>query len=221
MKLLKKCETVKLFYDLYLYKLVINNSLSPIFRNKNLSHARQVLDPMQRDYEANKALEWKRVLKSSHVSVESFLDAKILLSVFSKADDYRLRIEYSQMCIYSNDKSWLYSIKNKLNPRNVIEFWEPDTQYLDIIKEKNTILIDRYLPFEYKITLGPKGNSQFANWARNNSDKIKAGQIFLSEIENDGYVDGMYFYVRDEKVLTLVKLILGYCIKRVDKIVHK
>ena len=43
---------------------------------------------------------------------------------------------------------------------------------------------------------------------------------FLQEVKNNGYVNGMYFYVRDEKVLQLVQLIIGGNIKRVDKFIN-
>ena len=219
---MKKRETTKLFYDLYAYKLVLKNSLAPIFRSKNLSHARQVLDNMQTDYEEQNVLKWKRVLKSSIISYDHFSDAKILLNLFSKAnDDYRIRVEYSNMCVYSNDISWLNTIASKINSKHLRELWEPDSKYLADLQTKNTIIIEGNLPYEYKVTLGPRGNPQFAEWARNNKDKIKAGNIFLSELEHNGYVNGMYFYVRDEKILTLVKMILGHCIRRIDKIVHK
>jgi len=48
--------TTKLFYDQYLYKLVITNSLASIFRNNNLAYARGQLDRIQLDYESNSVL---------------------------------------------------------------------------------------------------------------------------------------------------------------------
>ena len=44
--------------------------------------------------------------------------------------------------------------------------------------------------------------------------------MFLQEVKNNGYVNGMYFYVRDEKVLQLIQIIIGGNIKRVDKFIN-
>ena len=54
-----------------------------------------------------------------------------------------------------------------------------------------------------------------------NQNKVKIGQVCLEEIKNNGYVRGFYFYVRDEKVLRLVTLMIGNSITRIDKIVCK
>ena len=45
--MLKKFDTIKLFYDEYPYKLVVRNSLSHIFRDKNLPNAKQEIDKLQ------------------------------------------------------------------------------------------------------------------------------------------------------------------------------
>ena len=49
--LLKK-KTTSLFYNKYLYKLRLRNPIGSIFRGMNLGHAKQKLDEMQRDAEA-------------------------------------------------------------------------------------------------------------------------------------------------------------------------
>ena len=51
-------------------------------------------------------------------------------------------------------------------------------------------------------------------------DKCKAGPKFIDLVANNGYVNGMYFYVRDEKVLQLVQLIIGGNIRRIDKFIN-
>ena len=51
MKQLNKFETTKLFYDEYPYKLVVVNALSHIFRDKNLSRAKEDLSKLQQQFD--------------------------------------------------------------------------------------------------------------------------------------------------------------------------
>ena len=41
----------------------------------------------------------------------------------------------------------------------------------------------------------------------------------MSYLEDQEYVNGLYFYVRDEKVLNLITLLIGDNIRRVQKLV--
>ena len=75
---MKKLETTKLFWGKYLYKLAINNSIGSIFRDKNLSHAREVLDTLQQQYESGQPLVLKSFARVLSVSELSFLDARKL-----------------------------------------------------------------------------------------------------------------------------------------------
>ena len=66
-------ETTKLFWGEYLYKLAVRNEMAPIFRGKNLSNARQVLDNLQLNYEAGLPLErvsWNRI---HHITEHAFI----------------------------------------------------------------------------------------------------------------------------------------------------
>lgn len=211
--MLKKHKSNKLYYDKYLYKLGVLNSLSHIFREKNLTYARSILDQIQHNYEEETRLYYKVYLSERPVSHLHFNEAKILLTEFSKADDYMIRVESARCYIYSNDRSWLGRLSNKVN---CDQLWEPIHPNI----EKNVIVTDEEKPYQYKVTLGPRTNPQFANWIKNNTDKIWIGAKLLEYIENDEYTQGMYFYLRDEKILQLVSIMVGHSIKRIDKIVY-
>jgi len=213
--LLKKHKSHKLYYDKYLYKLGVLNSLSHIFREKNFSFARSILDQIQHNYEEEGKLYYKVYLSERSVSHLQFNEAKLLLSEFTKTDtneDFKLRVERHRCLIYTNNLSWLENLIAKVT---CDELWEPVTPKL----EKNIIISDEPKPYEYKVTLGARVNPQLANWAKNNQDKIWIGEKLLSYIEDSAYTQGMYFYLRDERILQLVSIIIGNSIKRVDKIV--
>lgn len=216
----KLTETTKLFYDHYLYKVVIVNGLSSIFRDKNFSFAKKMLDDLQLCYENHEPLVMKYYARQQLIKESDFLVAKYLLNLFEKSDGYTFRIEHPRLTVYSNDKHWLES--NLLNHEiDIIEYSQPDNRYIDQLKVKNTILFNNPFDYEYKVTLDSKVDSSVYNWLMGNQNKVKIGQVCLEEIKNNGYVRGFYFYVRDEKVLRLVTLMIGNSITRIDKIVCK
>ena len=204
-----------------MYRLVVQHNLGIIFRDKNLAHARDVLDSLQLQIEEGKELEWRRSYRYTvPVSPESFATAQYLLAEFTAQghDNYKLRCEHPFMSIYSNDTNWLNALMRK--NLSIVSFSEPDVNDINDLKP-NIILTDEIpISMKYKVTVGNQVSSGLSTWITANPDKCKAGYKFLQEVKNNGYVNGMYFYVRDEKVLQLVQLIIGGNIKRVDKFIN-
>jgi len=210
----KTCETVKLFYNEYPYKIVVSNPLSSIFREKNLAQAKTVLDDLQHLYEQQQPLIRSYGRRQEHLSHKTFFEAKNLYIEFSKKINFKLRIEGNIISIYSHNYSWLQHLATKFNAN---EFWEPR---IDISKfNKNTIIIDEPSIYEYKVTLGDNVDPNLADWIISNKDKAKAGNVCLQEIANNGYVKGYYIYIRDEKIIQLLNLFIGN-IQRIDKLVY-
>lgn len=207
-------ETKKLFYDEYAYKLVIKNSLAYIFRQKNFNTAKKNLDYLQTLYDQNEPLIlYKSAFRKNTYHEDAFLNCKILYNEFIERSDYKIRIELSYISIYSNDRDWLLSLASKIE--NTFEFWEPK-----YVLDKNTIILDRYIPYQYRVTMGKSVDPGLAGWIRKNPDKVRAGNHALREIEKGSHVGGLYFYVRDNKVLNLISLFLSRSC-RVDKIIIK
>ena len=218
---MKKCETTKLFWGKYLYKLCINNGIGTIFRDKNFSYAREVLDRLQQQYEEGEPLKISRYYRETPVSELSFLDARKLYKFLSKTDDYTLRIESSNVCIYSNNREWLHTLKSAFNKVNVLEMWEPNPDHVSHL-EPNTIIVDKDNGYRYKVTLGTGvgDTSGFANWAKHNPKQVKVGAQLQHNLEHNSYVSDMYFYARDAKTINLCELMLSN-IRRIDKLVVK
>ena len=197
---MKKCETTKLFYNEYPYKVVISNVLAPIFREKNLAQAKDVLDQIQSVYEENLPLVRNYGMRVEHISHKTFFDAKNLYIEFSKKLAFKLRVERCTIQVYSHEYQWLSHISKKFSATNVIVVSNPTE-------------------FEYKVSLGENVDPALANWILSNKDKAKAGPVCLREIANSGYVKGFYIYVRDEKVMQLLTLFIGN-VQRIDKLVY-
>ncbi len=217
---MKKLETTKLFWGKYLYKLAINNSIGSIFRDKNLSHAREVLDTLQQQYESGQPLVLKSFARVLSVSELSFLDARKLYKFLVRAkDDYTLRIQNVNISVYSNNHEWIHTLKSAINKDNLLELWEPNPKHIPTL-DSHTIIVDNYNGYEYKVTFGVSVGdcAGFANWAKNNAKQVKVGPVLLEQLTYNGYVNDMYFYARDEKTLQLCSLMLSN-VRRIDKLV--
>lgn len=218
---MKKLETTKLFWGKYLYKLCINNGIGSIFRDKNLSHAREVLDTLQQQYESGKPLLLSSFSRETPVKELSFLDARKLYKFISRTDDWTLRIEGTTTCIYTNNREWLHTLKSAINKNNLLEIWEPNPEHLPHLNA-NTIIVDKSNGYNYKVTLGPKQSDTqgFANWAKSNPNQVRVGPTLMHNLEDSGYCADLYFYARDDKTVQLCSLMLSN-IRRVDKLVVK
>jgi hypothetical protein len=216
---MKKLETQKLFWNKYLYKLVINNRLAPIFRNKQLSYSKSILNNLEAQQKAGQPMIVTKTLRQDVIQEDHFLDAKTVYKYLSKSSDYMLRVERSTLCIYSNDRVWLMDIKADICAYNLEEFWEPNTETINVL-DANTIIVDHEIPYEFRVTLRSKGSNSFAKWADKNPKQVKLGPVLKEEMLKNGYVEGMYFYARDDRTLQLCNLMLDN-IRRVDRIVSK
>ena len=215
---MKKVETRKLFFGKYLYKITLMNVLGTIFRGKNFTYAGEVLDVLQQDYENGRPLVRKVWSKEFKVPQTHFTDCQIIFNTCAKWDDFLFRIEGPNFGIYSNTKEDLEFLIPKL--QTVTELHEPDPNIIDFL-DSNIEIVDDTPEYQYKVYLSDKATPGFAKWAVGNNDKIKLGHTLKKEIENNGYLRGFYFWVKDEKVLLLVKMIIGGNIQRIDKLVSK
>lgn len=209
---MKTLETKKLFFNEYPYKLGVYNPLAHIFREKKFRFAREELSRLELMYELDRPLV-TGTLRKKEYDAKTFFECKWLYKELIKRNDYKIRVEYPSIQLYSHDKDWLHYIAKHV--KCPIAFYEPP-----VILSKNTILVEKPTNYEYRITLNARPDPSLANWIISNPKLAKAGPVFLDEVSKKGYSNGLYFYVRDDKVLNIVGLMLGSS-SRVDKIVCK
>lgn len=204
--------------------------MNTIFRTElqkdgKLGYARKQLDYATELYRKNEPIIEKRFRTIIEISIEDYLDAKDIYSVLKTIEDYKVRVDpWRSLIIYSNDRSSLLKIANKMRT-SAKELWEPNPDISNFLLEKDNVIVVETPPqFPYRVTLGrtKTGSTvELANWLIANPDKSKVGGKALHEFKSNGWVDGMYFYVRDEKVLMLVQMMVGNKIRRIDKLIYK
>jgi|TARA_B100001093_G_scaffold508738_1_gene571516 hypothetical protein len=191
-------------------------------REGTLSHVRKELDKYQLDYENGIPLQRQVWRTTISISQEDFFDAKDIYSrLKSHHKQYIVRIGLgNDIIIYSNNREFLVDLGTTVRTKSV-SFYEPLENIKELLKkEKDIAFVSKKPEFGLRVTLGRKlGSNELASWLKNNTDKSKIGKTALSYLEDQAYVDGLYFYVRDEKVLNLITLLIGDNIRRVQKLV--
>ena len=207
--------------------MVFRNELNSIFRSdlqkkEKLSYARRELDRLAEDYRNNFPL-FKRAWRTDiPIANNDYFDAMTLYSALKNSNEYKLRIDpYSTITLFSNNREFLLTLGNKLNT-TAVKFWEPNVAYIELLKSKTKIqIVDEVPKLPLKVWFNStRVNKDFATWIRSNRDKCKIGKIALESLESYGYLNGLYIYLRDEKVLSLVTILAGASIRSVDKLVY-
>lgn len=222
----KQHSTSKLFYRKYLYKIELCNNLNNIFRsenqkNKNLDYARDRLDEFASNYRNGEPLIQNFFRTSREVPMEHYLDAKNLYLILKNEKDFTIRVENgSNLSIYTNDKYLLDKVVDKMQIP-VVGYWKPARGTREIILKQDTVLVDKQPEFPLKIYFSNEYiPTDFSNWLRANRDKSRIGDKALWCIDRHDRMNGFYFYVRDDKVLSIVSMLVGHAIRRVEKLVY-
>ena len=207
MKFLKSYKVVhsdRLYQGKFKYKLVISSSLSSWFRGGDLAKVDKVL--VTGDYYSKNA----SVLEKTYV--------KTLCDFLKNLDDWQVRVETPNLSVYLNSPKDLESLV-KLSSHRVkyVSIPDPDTESKLVSK---TILV-KNLEFDFKVTLGStrQNYSSFVNWCADNP-KIRMPKRAVKDLSKNYSHGGGYFYVKDAKSLTMVKMFLGSTITRVEHVVR-
>jgi len=225
--LIQYTKTSKLAYGKYLYKVTVNNPIGHIFRTElqrhgNLSFVRTELDTL-REQRANGEPMFRRKFRyDEEVPEKVYQDARKIYLILKSQADYTVRVTPNgNISVYSNNEKLIDTITRiASDPREVMK---PDDEEVGhLTSDQNIILVDNEPVFPIKITLNSnKSGSGIASWLRANTDKSKVGYRALEALENNWYANGFYFYVRDEKVLNMIYMLVGNSIRRVDKLVYR
>tara|TARA_B100000925_G_C21968054_1_gene456541 strand:+ start:298 stop:981 length:684 start_codon:yes stop_codon:yes gene_type:complete len=222
--MLQRLQTTKLFYNKYVFKLRLKNELAAIFRGMNLGWAKTKLDEMQRDAEAEIPIKspfraWRG--ESKNISIETFMDNCVIYTALQKNKDHcMVRVENQKLDIYSNENIWLEELADKIG---AIELHEPanDEKLNFLLENKNTQIVRGKVDWPYKAFLSKKIDPNFVNYCEANSHAIKIGAKAKQAITKGYYVEGFYFYTKDEKYLMLAKIALGGRITKIVKYISE
>jgi len=160
----------------------------------------------------------------TNIDEETYLDARFLYATLLRGKDYRVRVEnFNRISVFSNDEKFIDKVANGLRTQ-VIEVHKPDSIVKrEVLANANTIVSPNPVHWPIKVTLGKnrRDYSGLASWIEANTDKVKIGEVALTALKTHGFVSGYYLFVKTDKVLNLINIMIGDNIRRVDHIVYK
>lgn len=220
-------KTTKLHYGKYLYKAAFLNTLSFAFssyKNKGkgkLSFTQTTINNLDLQFANNESLKVDIWRSQKLVTKSEYLEAKRIFSLLRDHKDWRIRVEYGRhMTIYTSDKELLDELSVDCGAKEIYEPEEGMENFL--LLNIDTAIVNTVPEYEFRVYLkGNKNDSSFANWLKANTDKSRVGDQTLFNIENGYSASGNYFYIRDDRVLTMIRMLVGHNIRRVEKLIFK
>lgn len=220
---MKQYETTKLFYNKYAHKVVLRSDLTNIFASyQGKDHARKVIENLEADRVAGKDLFIQKWRGQIRVSVHALEQARTLYDLLIRYPDNRIRTESSySLTVYTNTLELVNSLEKSLK-HFIKEVWCPREGMVEFLSSNiETAVIKTKMPYEFRAYLkGGKIDASFGDWLEKNADKTRIGPTTLYAIKNGGWISGNYFYVKNEKVLTMVRMMVGHNIRKVERLVY-
>lgn len=222
---IKQRESLKLHYGKYTYKVLLNNQLSSIFSaHRTKQYRDRLLNELQVDHDSGNVLKLARWRVGTPIDTVNFENAKYLNQLFKNYSDYRKRVEFGdRIIIYTSNEDMLNELVNNLSgcireihrPKEGIEAF--------LTQNIGTAIVKTPPEHEFRVYINGKHiDPGFANWLRSNRDKCKVGESTLWNIENcSHFVNNNYFYIKNDKVLTMIRMIVGHNIRKVERLVYQ
>lgn len=204
-------ETTSLFANKYNYKIVLICPAAGWFRQKNYDFAFTKLSEIT---PADYSSRWIKIKNDKDLK-QSFalLDALRALDI----DLYNIRIESPRISIYTNESKYIEQLA-AVEEANVKFVCIPSKTIQKLDPGK---VVVKTLDYDYKVYLGTirkRNHSNFIEWCETNG-KIRLTKKCKTDLTKDNSWGGSYFYVKDAKTLTMVKMFLGGDISRVEQVI--
>lgn len=218
-------ETKKLFYNKYVSKVTFHNDLGHCFRRElqnpnTFSHVRKILDHLnEQERNGVRQLTIPKFRSVSNVRYRDYQIAEKLYHILKKFHgEFKIAITFSYYIhIYSNNDDLI----SELCSLPISELHRPNEDCIQKLKP-NTILVDNPPKLPLKVILGTSTVSPtVVDWCSNNPDKCRIGERAQDILRKEEHQSGIYFYVRDEKVLNLISMLCGNNIRAVHTLVYK
>lgn len=222
--MLKTYTNKKLFHGTYLYKLQVRTPISSVFyKKKNEKNTIDHLFKLQGMLNEKGIIQlnrWKAATKEDLDTAES-----ILTKLIDTTSEYKLRCESYSLSIYTNDLPLLENIAKDMPLSARAMIWKPEERSVEfLLNNKDMSVSLKPVAFPYKIYL--KSDMHRTNydalvkWIGDNKEKVKIGKWCLNALKNHAWITGNYFYIKDLKTLTVIEMIAGKIINKVENIKH-
>jgi len=210
-----KKTTNKLFFNKYVNKVSVRNPLARFFRGNRLESIslgiagikEQFTDPHQTSVQIGSRWTYK-----SHARLTDVIVAEELITVLQSLSSYTLRVESNSLGLYSNDADFVDKVLGISNIHIEETSQAANDKTKEFLLKTPKAIIRKEYTHKYKVTINAlwEDASPFLMWA-NKLPKIKT--------TGNDYKFGGYFYVTDDKTLSLCRIFLGNKLRKVEELV--
>lgn len=215
-------NTTKLFYGKYTYRLSVYCVVASIFRNKDFNYAKYKLDSWNQDVSHGRVPQLGIYGTGDSIPMSELHLALKLLNIFKTAPtEFTLRIEGRTLNIFSNDITWLTQVETLLGESALELIGPKNSKIAKYLLENPKHQLANFKGFRYKVKTKfvRKDCSSFGSWCQN-AKGVKISKQFQEELLEDSYLsEGRNIYVKDEKTLNIVTLLIGEGIQSITYLV--
>lgn len=199
-------QTIRLFNSRYKYKIVLLSRAASWFRGNDLNNVKKNLASA------------KSYVGSQKLTASDLLYAQKLLISFSTMNDFIIRVESPYINFYTNNNSDVEKLA-KIDSEHVKYVCLPAPGSESLLDDKKVLV--KNLDYAYKINMSRtrSNHSNFVTWCADKTDRVRLTKTAKRNLSRDGAWGGYYFYVRDDKTLTMVKMFLGEGIGNIESVV--
>lgn len=204
-------ETTTLFSGKYNYKIVLVCPAAGWFRGKKYDFTQTKLDEIESHQIGGK---WSKIRNQEDLNYSY----KVLYHLRNFNDvEYDTRVESPFINLYTNNASYIEKLAAIDGSRvKFVCLPNKNIQKLDPGK-----VVVKTLDYDYKVylaTMKNKDNTSFLNWIKDNN-KVRVTKRCIKDLSQRVSWGGSYFYVKDAKTLTMVKMFLGSDISRIEEVI--
>lgn len=211
--MLSSKKTTKAFFGKYVYKIAVRLSVAIYFRGGKLDVTKLQIGILDARIASNNSRPillggWRNIT----ASLDDLYVANELIAILEDIEQYTIRVEGDTIGVYCNDADILSKISNITNIY-VEEVSEPvDDKTKDFLLASPKAIIRKEYTHKYKVTIAGLWDA---------ADNFKAWAVKLPKIKttNNKYKYGGFFYVADEKTLSLCHIFLADKIRKIEELV--
>ncbi len=169
---------------------------------------------------------WREQLKApepvrptNHVSANKLIYHDLFTLLRGK--DISIRCEWRGAFVYTNDEALV---------EELVSFWtarcKPPAVYMPLTETaipEGTVILKRKIPYNYRVTITfPEGKREYTSlvdWCNSVSSQIKMSSWSKQSLKNIRYWRSpIRIYVKDEKTISMLRLVAGNQVSKIEKI---
>lgn len=201
-------QTIRLFNGKYKYKIVLLSKAASWFRGGDIANVKKCLSNL-----SNSSSVWVKKLTPDDIQYVT----KLIVTLMPM-QDYLIRVESPYINFYTNNSNDIEKLA-KINSECVKYVCLPQPGSETLLDDKKVLV--KNLDYSYRVTMGRtrQNHSNFVNWCVGKEDRVRLTKSASKYLNKDSGWGGYYFYVKDDKTLTMVKMFLGEGINLVESVV--